>query len=65
MVETARVLECRDVQARTGLARSTLYKMIQESRFPSPIRLGSPRTVGWLSSEIDAWIDDQIRITRG
>ena len=52
------------VSARTGLARSTVYKLIAEGRFPTPIRLG-PRSVGWLEHEIDAWIQTRIAVSRG
>jgi prophage regulatory protein len=32
-------------------------------KFPRAYTLG-PRTVGWLESEIDQWIDQQIATTR-
>ena len=45
----------------TGLQRSSLYAKIAEGEFPTPIKL-SKRSVGWSSSEIDAW--KQKRITQ-
>ena len=43
------------VKERTGLSRSTLYKMMSEKKFPAHIRLGE-RAIGWRSTDIDAWI---------
>ena len=59
----ARVLRLPRVQARTGLARSTIYVRVADGRFPQPIRLGA-RAVGWIESEVDAWIRDQIAASR-
>ena len=44
------------VQSRTGLSRSTIYAYISQGKFPKPIHLGA-RSVGWLSTDIDAWIE--------
>lgn len=38
----------------TGLGRSTIYRMISEQKFPSPVRLGS-RAVAWRRSDLDRW----------
>ena len=37
----ARVLRLPRVQARTGLARSTIYVRVADGSFPQPIRLGA------------------------
>ena len=59
----ARVLRLPRVQARTGLARSTIYVRVANGSFPQPIRLGA-RAVGWIESEVDAWIREQIAASR-
>lgn len=46
------------VEARTGLKRSTIYLNIQQGSFPAPVKLG-PRAVGWRESDIDAWIESR------
>ena len=51
-----RILRRPTVQDRTGLRRSAIYERIKAGTFPKPIVLG-PRAVGWLESEVDAWID--------
>jgi prophage regulatory protein len=52
------ILRRRTVEKRTGLARSTIYDLMAANRFPRPISLG-PRAVGWLESEISAWIRER------
>ncbi|MEX1670463.1 helix-turn-helix transcriptional regulator [Zhongshania guokunii] len=53
------LLRLPQVISRTGLARSTIYDLIQSSDFPAPIPLAG-RTVAWVESSIDKWIDDRI-----
>ena len=60
----ARVLRLPRVQARTGLARSTIYVRAADGSFPKPVRLGA-RAIGWIESEVDAWIREQIAASRG
>ncbi|HQX90425.1 MAG TPA: AlpA family transcriptional regulator [Moraxellaceae bacterium] len=50
-----KVLRLKAVIARTGLGRSTIYKLQAEGKFPQSISLGA-RAVGWISSEIDDWV---------
>lgn len=56
------ILRRKQVQARTGLSRSSIYSLMKaESKsFPQSVRI-SPRAVGWLEADIDAYI--QARIT--
>ena len=44
---------------RTGLARSSIYKFMNEDRFPRSVSLGS-RAVAWIETEIDEWIENKI-----
>lgn len=59
----ARILRIKQTKERTGLSRSTLYNYIKEGKFPAPIPLGA-RAVGWLSSEVDAWIESRVKASR-
>lgn len=52
------VLRLPGVKAKTGLGRTSIYGMMKTGDFPAPISLGA-RAVGWLSSDIDAWIQSR------
>lgn len=54
-----RILKLKEVLTRTGLGKTTLYMLISNGDFPQQIPLGL-RAVGWLESEIDAWILEKI-----
>jgi prophage regulatory protein len=53
------ILRRREVEARTGLSRSTIYLKISQKQFPAPIKLGD-RAVGFLAAEIDRWLQERI-----
>lgn len=56
-----RLIRLDEVKHKTGLSRSSIYQRIKEQSFPSCINLGAGgRSVGWLESEIDAWIESRI-----
>lgn len=58
-----RVLSLKDVIKLTGLSKSTVYLYIQESMFPTSIKLGI-RRVGWLEYEIQDWLNNKIAQSR-
>lgn len=51
----ARMIRLGEVLHRTGLSRSTLYRLRADGTFPDRVRL-STRSVGWVESQVDAWI---------
>ena len=55
-VETVAPLFLRmpTVMRLTGLGRSTIYRLIADGIFPSPVRLG-PRAVAWRKIDLDRW----------
>ena len=53
------ILRRKQVEARTGLSRSTIYERIKAGTFPEPISLGA-KSVGWVQSEVDGWLNAQI-----
>ena len=59
-----RLLRMSQVQARTGLSRSTIRRWVARGLFPQPIKLGE-NVVGWIEAEIDAWIRERIADTQG
>ena len=54
-----RLVRMAEVRERTGLARASIYRMMDAGTFPKLIRLG-PSTIAWRETEIDAWIRDTI-----
>jgi prophage regulatory protein len=50
------LLRRQQVQARTGLARSTLYALIRSGEFPASVSLTGGRAVAWRASDVDRWI---------
>lgn len=60
---SVQILKMPEVIRATGLARSTIYKLISENRFPRQIKLTSFSS-GWLQSEVEAWIADRIAASR-
>jgi prophage regulatory protein len=54
------LLRLPTVMRITGLARSTIYKLISQNQFPVPIRL-SKRAVAWLHCEIENWVSSRVR----
>lgn len=63
-----RILRRRQVEARTGLSRSSIYSKLKHNpkrpgdydpTFPTPVSVGA-KAVGWVESEIDAWLTAQV-----
>lgn len=55
-----KILRLPVVIDKTGLCRSAIYAHIAEGNFPKQINLNS-RSVGWLESEINVWIERRIQ----
>lgn len=53
------LLRRNQVEAITGLARSTIYKLIKAGAFPKPIQL-TDRAVAWPSNLIDSWVSEKL-----
>ena len=59
-----RFLRLPEVEARTGLARATIYARMAAGTFPQPVSLGR-RAVGWIEAEVEEWMHERIANTRG
>lgn len=66
------ILRRKQVEARTGLSRSTIYAKLRRNpkrpsdydpTFPKPVSVGA-KAVGWIEAEIDAWLTAQIEKSR-
>lgn len=62
--EALTVLRRKQVETRTGLSRATIYRYMAGGTFPKPINLGSGRAVGWIESEITAYLTAQVERSR-
>lgn len=62
--DNVRILRLKQVATMVGLAKTSIYRKIQEGTFPSPIKLGGARASGWLSTEVAAWIEYQVQRSR-
>ena len=67
-----RILRRKQVEARTGLSRSTIYSKLKHNpkrpgdydpSFPVPISIGA-KAVGWIEAELDAWLTAQVLKSR-
>ena len=51
-------LRRREVERRTGLGTTTLYKLIRLEKFPRGRRVpGAPGVVLWLADEVREWLE--------
>ena len=57
------ILRRPQVEQRTALSRSTLYRYLEDGDFPKLVRLGL-RAVGWLESDISDWIAARVKGAR-
>jgi prophage regulatory protein len=54
------LLRIHSVSKKTGIATSTLYRMVAHGSFPRPIAIRGMRIKAWPLSHIEKWIADQI-----
>lgn len=50
-----RIIRLKEVLNMTGLARSSVYRLMDSKLFPAAVSLGD-RAVGWVESEVQDWI---------
>lgn len=46
----------------TGMTDKWFYKLIQEGKFPRPVKFG--RSSRWLKSEVETWMQERIQESR-
>ena len=54
------LLTRREVERRTGLSRSTIYRKMREDTFPVPLKI-SERAVRWRGRDIRAYVESRPR----
>jgi prophage regulatory protein len=56
-----RILSYEDLKERgIKFSRQWIVHLIKEDKFPKTIKLGQGHSVGFIESEIDAWIENLI-----
>ncbi|MCG3464007.1 AlpA family transcriptional regulator [Xenorhabdus bovienii] len=53
-----------EVQRRIGYGKAWIYKLIADNKFPKQVKIGT-RSIAFIESEIDGWIDQRISESRG
>lgn len=54
-----RILRLKAVIQKTGLARSTITRLIADQAFPPPLQL-SRKSVGWVESDVNDWLLEKV-----
>ncbi|HGY2556839.1 TPA: helix-turn-helix transcriptional regulator [Pseudomonas aeruginosa] len=58
MQHTDRILSAETVCNTLSVSRVTLWRWCRDGLFPQGRQIG-PRRVGWLASEVQAWLDSR------
>lgn len=58
-----RLLRRAAVERKTGLSRSSIYRLMSGDDFPTPVQL-STHVVAWIEAEIDQWISRRVSASR-
>lgn len=53
----SRLIRSKEVQAITGLPKSSLHNMARAGTFPAPLKLGA-RAVAWREADVQAWVEN-------
>ena len=54
-------LRGRGVSARTGLSRTTIWRLVKAKKFPRPVPITDDGyAVGWVESEVEQWMQARI-----
>ncbi|EJD6311972.1 TPA: helix-turn-helix transcriptional regulator [Raoultella ornithinolytica] len=61
--QPTRLIRLPEVLERTGYGKAWIYRLINEGRFPAPVKIGV-RAVAFVESEVDEWIQSVIETSR-
>ncbi|EAS1998204.1 AlpA family transcriptional regulator [Salmonella enterica subsp. enterica] len=62
-IDLKSLIRLSEVQRRTGYSKAWLYRLMNQGKFPSSIKIGS-RSIAFVESEIDDWINQRIEESR-
>lgn len=61
--QATRLIRLPEVLERTGYGKAWIYRLINDGKFPAPVKIGS-RAIAFVESEIDSWIQSVIETSR-
>ena len=62
---TGRIIRMNELVHKIGYAKSTIYGLVKEGRFPQPFRLlPDGRAKGWFEETIDQWLQERAASTK-
>lgn len=56
--DAERIVRMDELLRRLQISRATVYRWLDQKRFPRPVRLGE-RTIGWRSSDLSGWLAER------
>lgn len=57
------LIRITEVQRRIGYSKAWIYRLLKDSRFPKPVKIGT-RAIAFVESEVDEWIEQRIAESR-
>ena len=57
---SVRLLRLPAVMEMTGISESSVYRLVQEKKFPKPVHVAVPKMTVWPSDVIEQWVQDQL-----
>ena len=54
-----RFLRPRETEAKVGLSRATIYRLVAAGTFPKPVRVSDSR-IAWPESWLDKWMAERM-----
>lgn len=58
-IDGVRLIKLPVVEIKTGKKRSSIYAMIEDNKFPKPVKIGE-RSSAWVEHEVDEWIQQRM-----
>ncbi|WP_392432207.1 helix-turn-helix transcriptional regulator [Yersinia sp. HM-2024] len=58
-MKRSELVKINEVLKRCAMSRSTVYRMISEKRFPTPVSVIGNRAVAWREEDIQRWIEER------
>lgn len=57
-VQSSRLIDRKEVERRTSLRKTSIWRLIRDGDFPKPIPLGGKSA--WVEHEVESWIAARI-----